>query len=187
MLSRMLRDYMLIRPRPHAALSDVLIVENRERTYYADVVLAGPGKWHKSRRQQLDVQPGDVVLYCNAFKFPEHTHEGTRHQIIQEADCLGRIARGELIPLHDKIVVEPVTQATMSPSGIILSFVAEHQEISAKVLKTGGGRRLPDGNLRPLSVKPGDTVRFGEGLGHAFEHEGKKLLMMREEDITCVC
>ena len=87
----MLRDRVLIKPVAHKALSEIILTENSERTYHGEVIAFGPGKIIKGKRQPLDIKIGDIVLYCNAFKFPEIKFGEDIFQVLQEADIAGVI------------------------------------------------------------------------------------------------
>jgi len=183
----MLRDRVLIKPLPNPKLSEIIFAENKDRTYYGEVVSVGPGRYKKKTFHPVDIKSGDKVIYCNAFKFPEFKENSQTYQLLQEDDILGRIDENdELTPLHDKIVVILDDQSRITDSGIILSIGHDEKNNTGIVIKTGDGKILSDGKKRPLSVESGDRVTFGEMIGHAFEHNSQKLLMMREEDITCV-
>ena len=52
-----------------------------------------------------------------------------------------------------------------------------------QVVATGPGKRLKDGSLRPLEIKPGDKVLFGEYAGQRVKVHGEEFLVMREDDL----
>ena len=54
---------------------------------------------------------------------------------------------------------------------------------SGIIVAAGEGKRLPNGELEPMSVKAGDHVMFGEYAGQKVKVDGEELLMMREPEL----
>jgi chaperonin GroES len=74
-------------------------------------------------------------------------------------------------PLNDRVVVKPLEELARTAGGIVIPVAA------------GRGVRLKDGSLRPLEVKTGDKLLFGEYAGHKVKVRGEELIVMREDDI----
>ena len=55
-----------------------------------------------------------------------------------------------------------------------------------RVLAAGQGKILDNGEVRPMDVKVGDKVLFGQYGGTVVKVNGEELMMMREEDIMGV-
>ena len=89
-------------------------------------------------------------------------------------------------PLHDRVLVRRMEEETVSAGGIVLPGSAAEKPNRGEVLATGKGKILENGDVRPMDVKVGDTVLFGQYSGTAVKVEGEELLMMREEDIMGV-
>lgn len=89
-------------------------------------------------------------------------------------------------PLHDRVLVRRVEEETVSAGGIVLPGSAAEKPNRGEVLATGKGKILENGDVRPMDVKVGDSVLFGQYSGSAVKVEGEELLMMREEDIMGV-
>ena len=53
----------------------------------------------------------------------------------------------------------------------------------ASVVAIGPGKKDEDGKLVPMSVKPGDRVVYREYAGTDIEDEGKKYILLKDEDI----
>jgi len=54
---------------------------------------------------------------------------------------------------------------------------------SGIIVAIGEGKRLPKGNIEPMSVEVGQHVLFGEFSGQKVTLDGEDLLVMREPDI----
>jgi len=89
-------------------------------------------------------------------------------------------------PLHDRVLVRRENEETKTAGGIVLPNSAQEKPMQGKVVATGKGKILNDGNVRPLDVKTNDTILFGKYSGTEVKVEGEELMMMREEDILAV-
>jgi chaperonin GroES len=95
--------------------------------------------------------------------------------------------RMNIKPLHDRIVIKRFEAETKTTGGILLPDSAQNKPQKGKVLAVGPGKTLKDGSVRPLQIKPGDTVVFTNWAGDEFkESHGQNILLMREEDVLAV-
>jgi chaperonin GroES len=53
-------------------------------------------------------------------------------------------------------------------------------------MAVGAGKVLDSGETRPLELKVGDQVLFGQYAGTTVKYEGEEYLVMREEDVIAV-
>ncbi|MGN0903513.1 MAG: co-chaperone GroES [Succinivibrio sp.] len=92
----------------------------------------------------------------------------------------------KLVPLYDRVIVKPFEEEQKSTGGILLGSAAT-KTTRGKVVATGKGRVLENGNVAPLSVKVGDTVIYNEGYGTKKEKiDGEEVLILSETDILAV-
>ncbi|MCW8888670.1 MAG: co-chaperone GroES [Gammaproteobacteria bacterium] len=89
-------------------------------------------------------------------------------------------------PLHDRVLVRRMEEETVSAGGIVLPGSATEKPNQGEIIAAGKGRILESGDVRPMDVKTGDMVLFGQYGGTEVKVEGETLLMMREEDIMGV-
>ncbi len=89
-------------------------------------------------------------------------------------------------PLHDRVLVRRMEEETTSAGGIVLPGSATEKPTQGEVLAVGNGKILENGSVRPMDVKVGDKILFGQYGGTAVKVDGEELLMMREEDIQAV-
>ena len=89
-------------------------------------------------------------------------------------------------PLHDRVLVERVEEATKTAGGIIIPDTAKEKPQEGKVVAVGPGTRDDSGKLNALDVKTGDRVLFGKWGGTEVTIDGKELLIMKESDIMGV-
>ncbi|ARU58303.1 MAG: co-chaperone GroES [Pseudomonadales bacterium] len=86
-------------------------------------------------------------------------------------------------PLHDRVVVRRQEEETKSAGGIVLPGKAAEKPSQGEVLAVGEGRVLDSGDIRPVGVKVGDTVVFGQYSGNTVKVDGEELLIMSETEI----
>ena len=89
-------------------------------------------------------------------------------------------------PLHDRIILERIDEGEQKVGGIIIPDSAKEKPTKAEVVAVGPGKALESGELRPLSVKPGDKVLVGKYAGTEIKIDGKEYLIMSESDIMAV-
>ena len=86
-------------------------------------------------------------------------------------------------PLHDRVVVRRQEEETKSAGGIVLPGSATEKPSQGEVLAVGAGKVTESGEVRPLDVKAGDKVLFGQYSGNAVKIDGEELLIMSESEI----
>jgi chaperonin GroES len=89
-------------------------------------------------------------------------------------------------PLYDRIVVKRIDEKETSRNGIIIPYSAQEKPHEGEVIAVGHGKRLDDGQLVALDVKPGDRILFGKYSGSETKVEGTEYLIMREDDVLGV-
>jgi len=79
------------------------------------------------------------------------------------------------VPLFDRLIVERFVTEEKTKGGIILSM--DSQEVmrpwEGNVIKVGGDVKL---------LKEGDVISFSQYAGQTMEVDGKKYIIMREEE-----
>ena len=91
-----------------------------------------------------------------------------------------------LKPLGDRVVVEPIEQAEMTASGIVLPETAKEKPQRGTVLAVGPGARDEQGKRVALDVNTGDVVLFAKYAGTEFKVDDKKLLILKESDLFAI-
>jgi chaperonin GroES len=92
----------------------------------------------------------------------------------------------KLKPLGGRVIVEPIEQEEMTAGGIILPETAKEKPQEGKILAAGPGDRNEDGERIPMEVKVGDKVLYAKYGGTEVKLDGKKLLILKENDILAV-
>ncbi len=89
-------------------------------------------------------------------------------------------------PLGARVVVEPIEQDEITPSGIVLPETAKEKPQKGTVLAVGPGDRDEAGKRIQMDVKKGDVVLFAKYSGTEIKVDGKKLLILRESDLLAI-
>jgi len=97
-------------------------------------------------------------------------------------DCMAL----NLKPLGSRVVVEPIEEEDVTPSGLILPETAKEKPQKGKILSVGPGDRDEEGKRIPLDVKVGDMVLFAKYSGTEIKMDSKKYLILKESDILAI-
>ena len=89
-------------------------------------------------------------------------------------------------PLGERVVIELLESEEKTKSGIVLPDTAKEKPQTGKVLAVGTGKRLENGKVIPLEVKPGDTVLFAKYAGTEVKIDGEEYMVLKENDILAV-
>lgn len=84
------------------------------------------------------------------------------------------MAKVNIKPLADRVLIEPAAAETTTASGIIIPDTAKEKPQRGTVVAVGPGTKD-----EPVTVKVGDTVLYGKYAGTELKLEGKDYL-------TCV-
>ena len=90
-------------------------------------------------------------------------------------------------PLYDRVVVRRNAEEETTAGGILLPGSAKEKPNQGEIIAVGEGKVLDSGDIRPLAVKVGDTVVFGQYAGsNTIEVDGEELILMSESEIYAV-
>jgi chaperonin GroES len=93
------------------------------------------------------------------------------------------MAKLNLRPLDDRVVVQPNEAEATTAGGIVLPDSAQEKPQRGTVVAVGPGRLLDSGSRGELSVAVGDTVIYGRYGGSDIEVGGQEMKILRESDI----
>lgn len=90
-------------------------------------------------------------------------------------------------PLHDKVVIKPLSESEVTASGIVLPDSASKEKpMEGEVVAVGSGKRMDNGTVAPMSVKVGDKVLFTKYAPDEVEVDGEEYLVIDEDKILAV-
>lgn len=91
-----------------------------------------------------------------------------------------------LKPLGDKVVVQLIESEEKTASGIYLPDSAKKKPQTGKVVATGNGRVLDNGERNTLTVQVGDVVLFSKYGGNEVTVDGEDYTILDEDQIYAV-
>ena len=83
----------------------------------------------------------------------------------------------KIIPLDDRVLVEPAGEEEKTASGIIIPDTAKEKPRRGTVVAVGN-----DEELKEL-VKKGDTILYGKYAGDELQYDGNDYLIITRGDI----
>ncbi len=96
------------------------------------------------------------------------------------------MAKLNLKPLADRVIVKPMEPEETTKGGIILPDTAKEKPIEGTIVAVGPGKVSDDGKVVKMEVKEGDKVLYGKYSGTEVTVEGEDYLIMRESDIFAI-
>lgn len=91
------------------------------------------------------------------------------------------MAKVNVKPLADRVLVEAAPAETKTAGGIIIPDTAKEKPMRGKIVAAGPGKKD-----EPTTVKVGDTVLYGKYAGTEIMIDGKEYLIMKESDIYAI-
>ncbi len=96
------------------------------------------------------------------------------------------MAKTNIRPLNDKIVVRRVEAEEKTKGGIVLPDTAKEKPKEGVVISLGTGRLLDNGERAKFQVKKNDRVIFSSYAGTEVKLDGEELLILNEDDILAI-
>lgn len=91
------------------------------------------------------------------------------------------MAKVNIKPLADRVLVRPHEAEEKTESGIIIPDTAKEKPQRGTVVAVGKGTKDEE-----MEVKEGDEVLYGKYAGTELNLEGTDYLMMRQSDIVAI-
>jgi len=90
-------------------------------------------------------------------------------------------------PLHDHVIVKPLSENEITKSGIVLpDTVDKERPEKGEVVSIGPGKLLENGQRAPMSVKAGDRVMFKKYSPDEIKIDDEEYLVISEGDIMLI-
>ena len=96
------------------------------------------------------------------------------------------MAKLNIKPLGDKVIVKRVEAETKTSGGIVLPDSAKEKPKRGIILAVGNGRLLDDGSRSEMQLKKNDEVIFTSYAGTEIKVDGDELMIMDESDVLGV-
>jgi chaperonin GroES len=95
------------------------------------------------------------------------------------------MAKFQLEPLEDRVVVKAEEGEETTVSGIVIPDTAKEKPQQGEVVAAGPGR-FEDGKRVPMDVKVGDKILYSKYGGTEVKVEGEEYLVLSSRDILAV-
>jgi chaperonin GroES len=86
-------------------------------------------------------------------------------------------------PLYDRVVVRRKEEEEKTAGGIVLPGSAKEKPNQGEVVAVGQGKLLDSGEVRPVDLKVGDQIVFGQYSGNNIKIDGEELIILNESEI----
>jgi chaperonin GroES len=95
------------------------------------------------------------------------------------------MAKFNLEPLDDRIVVKPGEEEETTVSGIVIPDTAKEKPQEGEVVAVGPGR-FEDGKRVPIDAKVGDKVLYSKYGGTEVKVKGEEYLVLSARDVLAI-
>lgn len=89
-------------------------------------------------------------------------------------------------PLFDFILIKPLVEEEVLPSGIVLPDTAKEKPQAGEVMAVGPGKLNDDGKVIPMVIKVGQKVLYKKWGGDEVKIGTEQWLLVKQEDIMAV-
>src|SRR4051812_28227407 len=93
------------------------------------------------------------------------------------------MAKVNVRPLGDRVLVKPLETSETKKGGIIIPDTAKEKPQEGEVIALGTGKRDDDGKIIEFTVKKGQKVLISKYGGTEIKIDDQTYLIMREDDI----
>lgn len=92
-----------------------------------------------------------------------------------------------LQPLHDNVIIKPISADETTKSGIVLpDTVDKERPEKGKVIAVGPGKQLDNGQRSTMEVQVGNEVMFKKYSPDEIKVDGEDCLVISESDIIAI-
>jgi chaperonin GroES len=96
------------------------------------------------------------------------------------------MAKNNVKPLFDNILIRPLEAEVKTSSGIILPDSAQEKPQMGEIVAVGPGKVTPKGEKEPIVVKVGQKVMYKKWGGNEVKVNGEELILVEQKDILAI-
>lgn len=89
-------------------------------------------------------------------------------------------------PLFDNVLIKPLEQEAVLPSGLVLPDSAKEKPQMGEVMAVGAGGHDEKGNPVKMVLKVGDKVMYKKWGGNEIKVEGKEWMIVEQKDVLAI-
>lgn len=86
-------------------------------------------------------------------------------------------------PINDKVLIRRAPKLEKTALGVMLPNTATDQPNEGTIVAVGSGRRLPNGDVVPVQVSPGDAVVYAKYSGYEIGNSSENLFIIEEHEV----
>ncbi|XP_065849145.1 20 kDa chaperonin, chloroplastic [Euphorbia lathyris] len=153
-----------------------------------EVVAVGEGKTVGKTKLEISVKTGAQVVYSK-YAGTEVEFNGSSHLILKEDDIVGILETDDikdLKPLNDRVFIKIAEAEEKTAGGLLLTEATKEKPSIGSVIAVGPGLVDEEGNRKPLSVSPGNTVLYSKYAGNDFKGSDGNYIALRVSDVMAV-
>lgn len=91
-----------------------------------------------------------------------------------------------LKPLQDRVVVRVAEVEKTTAGGLVIPDTATENPTIGEVLAVGPGKHDDKGNLKTISVSPGDQILFGKTAGQKVTVDEEEVTILFADEIMAI-
>ncbi|KAJ1418788.1 GroES-like superfamily [Sesbania bispinosa] len=154
-----------------------------------EVVAVGDGKSLGKTKVDISVKTGAQVVYSK-YAGTEVEFNGSKHLILKDDDIIGILETDEvkdLKPLNDRVLIKVAEAEEKTAGGLLLTEATKEKPSIGTVIAVGPGPLDEEGNRKPLSIAPGNTVLYSKYAGNDFKgKDGSNYIALRASDVMAI-
>ncbi|GMI88538.1 chaperonin 20, CHLOROPLAST CHAPERONIN 10 [Hibiscus trionum] len=154
-----------------------------------EVVAVGEGKTVGKTKLESSVKTGAKVIYSK-YAGTEVEFNGSNHLILKEDDIVGILETDDikdLKPLNERVLIKVAEAEEKTAGGLLLTEASKEKPSIGTVIAVGPGSLDEEGNIKPLSVAPGNTVLYSKYAGNDFKgNDGTNYIALRVSEVMAV-
>ncbi|GAU16821.1 hypothetical protein TSUD_200640 [Trifolium subterraneum] len=152
-----------------------------------EVVAVGEGK--TVGKSKVEISAGAQVVYSK-YAGTEVEFNGSKHLILKDDDIVGILETEEvkdLKPLNDRVLIKVAEAEEKTAGGLLLTEATKEKPSIGTVIAVGPGPVDDEGNRKPLSITPGNTVLYSKYAGNDFKgKDGSDYIALRASDLIAI-
>ena len=90
------------------------------------------------------------------------------------------------LPIEDQVVIQTISDEGTTAGGIIIPDTTQEGTLQGKVVATGPGRNLENGDRTSMQCKDGDIVVYPKYGAKEIEIDGEDYLIIRERELLTI-
>ncbi|KAL2458815.1 20 kDa chaperonin [Forsythia ovata] len=154
-----------------------------------EVVAVGEGRTIGKSKVDISVKTGTQVVYSK-YAGTEVEFNGSNHLILKEDDIVGILDTDDvkdMKPLNDRVLIKVAVAEDKTSGGLLLMEASKEKPSIGTVIAVGPGPLDEEGNRKPLSVAPGNTVLYSKYAGNDFKgSDGSDYIALRASDVMAI-